>query len=213
MAMIQQNISGVKLERMRKKARRRMRIAKGVRWGTFGAGVLFTLALSMRGLIQMLPLGVSADTLIGFAGMTFGGVLISFLVSLILYLCTVWITSKPWDEFSKNYKNKYVLVKLREFPGFSQLKYAPDRSLPTQELCQACLPPTQNPPLIRSMDYWEGVYDCVRFRAAQLDVWPYQSHTMLFGGQAMIFPCFMSEKSARPRCRCLQNAAGRSRRV
>lgn len=145
MAMIQQNISGVKLERMRKKARRRMRSAEGVRWGTFGAGVLFTLAWSMRGLIQMLPLGVSADTLIGLAGMTFGGVLVSFLVSLFLYLCMVWITSKPWDEFSKNHKNKYVLVKLREFPGFSQLKYAPDRSLPTQELCQACLPPAPNP--------------------------------------------------------------------
>lgn len=190
MAMIQQNISEVKLERMRKKARGRMRIAKGARWGVFGAGALLTLAWSMYGLILMLPAGMSGDALLGLAGMTFGGILLSFLVSLLVYLCLAWALGKTSDEFSQNYKNKYVLMKLGEYAGFFQLKYRPDRSLPAQEICRACLPPLRNPPLLRSMDYWEGSYDCVQFRAAQLDVWPHESHIILFEGQAMIFSLF-----------------------
>ena len=208
MAMVQQNISEVKLERLRKKAQRRMRIAKGIRLGIFGAGTLGTLAWSVYGLILVLPTGVSGDFFIGLAAMTLGGILISFLVSLLVYLCVVWIAGKPCDEFAQNYKNKYVLMKLREFPGFSQLRYISDQSLPARELCRACLPSSSNQPAIRSCDYWEGNYDCIRFRAAQLDFSPYQSHIMLFEGQVMIFSLFNERKVSETPVQVLAKRSG-----
>lgn len=196
MAMIQQNISGVKLERLRKKSLRRTRIAKGVSWGVFGVSVLVTLSWEIRGLILVLglPSGPSVYSLLGFAAETFGGVLISFLVFLLVYLCMSWALGGPWEEFAQNYKNKYVLLELQKIPGFSQLKYLPDKSLSAGELCRSCLPPSRNPPRIRSMDYWEGCYDCVRFQAAQLQFRAYQSNSRLFDGQVMRFSRFDAHK-------------------
>lgn len=211
MAMIEQNMSGVKLERLRKKARRRIRIAKGIRYGVFGAGAILSLSFSLCDLMRFLPSMLSAGVLIGLIGMALGGVLISFLAALVLYLIALCILGKPSEEFARNYKNKYVLMKLREFPGFSQLRYDQNRGLSAQELYRACLPSGEYMPNIRSMDYWEGSYDCVRFQAAQLDFCAYDSHIMLFDGQVMIFSLFDEYKLSQTPVQVFAKRQGREK--
>ena len=211
MAMIEQNMSGVKLERLRKKARRRIRIAKGIRYGVFGAGAILSLSFSLYDLMRFLPSMLSAGVLIGLIGMALGGILLSFLVSLLLYLIALCVLGKPSEEFARNYKNRYVLMKLRESLGFSQLRYDQNRDLPVQKLCQACLPTGQYMPNIRSMDYWEGSYDCIRFQVAQLDFCAHDSHITLFDGQVMIFSLFDEYKISQTPVQVFAKRKGREK--
>lgn len=186
MAMIEQNISGVKLERMRQKVNRRVKIGKALRWGIFAAGEAATLGSALYGAGE-----VTAEWLLGVAAWAVGGTVLSFLVSFLfwlIYMGLFW--AGPSNVFTQNYKNKYVLTKLREVPGFSGLKYTPDRGLPRGEICRDCLPPTQKLPCLRSEDYWEGSYEQVRFRSAYLEAWPDQSSLKMFDGQMMIFSLF-----------------------
>lgn len=191
MERIEQNISGVKLERLRKKACRRMKAARCVHWGIFGIGAALSLAWSVHGL--------SADALLKnlpvVLVMTGAGSVLSLMVSVLVYLlCVLLFAGKPGDVFSQSYKNKYVLMRLQEVPGFSGLRYRVNRGFPVEELCTACLPPVQHGPVIHFQDYWEGDYDCIHFRSAQVDVWPYESSIQLFEGQVMIFSLFDAHK-------------------
>lgn len=187
MAVIEQNISGVKLERMRRKVNRRAKIGKVLRWGTFAAGEAGTLGSILQDGLQ----GVTLWALPWLAGGTVLSLLASFVVWLV-YTGLFW--AGPANVFDQSYKNKYVLPRLQQMPGFAGLRYLPDRSLPAGEICRACLPPAQNLPNLRSEDYWEGSYEQVRFRSACLEVWPYQSSGKVFDGQMMIFSLFSDRK-------------------
>lgn len=196
MAMIEQNISGVKLERLRKKAHRRTKILVGLRLGVFGGGAFLTLALCGYDVVKILPETGPGTWVLGLLGMAAGGLLLSFCLSLMvffLYQQLFW--TKPYDFFCQNYKNKYVLVKLRERPGFSALKYFQNRGFSFQELSGTGLLPLKGLSFFESKDYWEGTCGQVRFRAAHVEVGdPEQNAVPLFQGQVMVFSLFHAFK-------------------
>lgn len=192
MAMIEQNISGVKLERMRKKAYRKTVVLAVLPRVIFVIGIILTLIYNRYTFIMIIEGDFKgAGVILGSLGMLLGGVMLSFgaaAMGYAIYMCFFW--KKPYDLFNANYKNKYVLLRIREIPGFSGLKYFANRGLSYRELSEANLLPGRTEAFFRSKDYFEGAYNQIRFRSCSVETFDTKSSLALFKGQVMVFSMF-----------------------
>ena len=118
MAMIEQNISGVKLEKLRQKAVKKTKFLKKMPKVVFVVCLLLAMLKPRNiGLFLILTSGEGLD--FGTIGigiiMILGEILLAFCIAAAamgFYLLLSW--KKTYNEFNDNYKNKYALLKIRE---------------------------------------------------------------------------------------------------
>ncbi len=193
MAMIEQNISGVKLEKLRRKAEKKTKFLKRLPIGVFCVGVLLTLFVNRYFFILIISgYEMSGDSILGGSFMIIGGIMMSLCVAaaaLGIYLLAFW--KKTYDIFNDNYKNKYVLLKMREVPGFSDLKYLPQKGISFDELSKVSLLPGRTRAFFESKDYFEGAYETIRFRAGSVETYESNNSSLsVFSGQVIVFSLF-----------------------
>lgn len=202
MAMIEQNISGVKLERMRQKANHKTKVMFTLPKVIFILSVILTLIQNRYFFILLFEgYEMGWDSIVGGIFMIIGGIMISFCMAALVfafYMLIVW--KKAYNLFNDNYKNKYVLLKMQEVPGFSQLKYSPGKGLTFEETVNRNLLPGRTKSLFQSEDYFEGIYDGICFRSSSVETQDSsRSSVSLFSGQVIIFSMFHEFKiSAAP---------------
>lgn len=195
MAMIEQNISGVKLEKLRQKVNKKTKFLHRMPKIVF----IICLLLSMLkprniGLFLMITSGEGMDIstiLIGIF-MILGEIMLAFCIAALafaIYMLLFW--KKSYDLFNYNYKNKYALLKIREVPGFSDLKYDAKQGLTFQELLYVRLIPNGSKHAFESKDYFEGVYDEIYFRASNVVTYEASNTSLaIFEGQVIVFSMF-----------------------
>ena len=193
MAMIEQNISGVKLEKLRRKAEKKTKFLKRMPKWIFFAGVLLTLFVNRYFFILMISgYKMNGSSIMGGIFMIIGGIMMSFCVAAAamgIYLLAFW--KKTYDTFNDNYKNKYVLLKMREVPGFSDLKYLPQKGISFDELSNVRLLPGRAKSFFESKDYFEGIYETIRFRACSVETYESNNSSLsVFSGQVIVFSSF-----------------------
>ncbi len=195
MAMVEQNISGIKLEKLRQKAQKKSKFTKKL----FKIVFVVCLLLSMLkprniGIFFIFTSGEPLD-----AGMVAFCILMIFMEIMLaatlalaasgIYFLIFW--KKAYNAFNDNYKNKYALLKMREVPGFSNLKYAAQQGIPYHELLSIGLIPNENKLAFQSKDYFEGEYNEVHFRASTVGTYEATKATAaLFEGQVIVFSSF-----------------------
>lgn len=195
MAMIEQNISGIKLEKLRQKAQQKLKFSKKL----FKIIFVFCLLLSMLkprniGMFFMLTSGepLDAGSIAFCILMIFMELMLAFTLALAakgIYVLVFW--KKAYNTFNDNYKNKYALLKMREIPGFSDLKYAAQQGIPYPELLNVRLIPNENKLAFESKDYFEGEYNEVHFRASTVNTYEAaNAAAALFEGQVIVFSSF-----------------------
>lgn len=97
-----------------------------------------------------------------------------------------------------NYKNKYALLKIREVPGFSNLKYAAKQGISFDELAKVGLLPGREKSFYESGDYFEGTYETIRFRASTVETYESDNSALtVFDGQVIVFPHFTRLKQVK----------------
>ena len=186
MAMVEQNISGVKLEKLRQKANSKTKFMYRMPKVVF----IICLLLSMLkprniGLFLIFTSGEGID--IG----TIAVGLIMILGEIMLAFCMLVFWKKTYNLFNDNYKNKYALLKIREVPGFSDLKYAAKQGLTFQELSNVKLLPGSAKSFFVSQDYFEGIYYTVRFRSSSVETYETNNSSLaVFEGQVIVFSSF-----------------------
>lgn len=195
MAMVEQNISGVKLEKIRKKANSKTKFLHRMPKVVF----IICLLLSMLkprniGLFLIFTSGEGIDIgtiAIGII-MILGEIMLAFCIAALafaIYMLLFW--KKTYNLFNDNYKNKYALLKIREVPGFSDLKYAAKQGLTFQELSKVKLLPGSAKNFFVSQDYFEGIYETIRFRSSSVETYePSKSSLAVFEGQVIVFSSF-----------------------
>ena len=195
MAMVEQNISGVKLEKIRKKANSKTKFLHRMPKVVF----IICLLLSMLkprniGLFLIFTSGEGIDIgtiAIGII-MILGEIMLAFCMAALafaIYMLLFW--KKTYNLFNDNYKNKYALLKIREVPGFSDLKYAAKQGLTFQELSKVKLLPGSAKNFFVSQDYFEGIYETIRFRSSSVETHePSKSSLAVFEGQVIVFSSF-----------------------
>lgn len=195
MAMIEQNISGVKLEKLRQKAEKKTKFL----WKMPKVVFVICLLLSMLkprniGLFLIFAKGEGIDTGTVLTGilMILGEVMVAFCMAALafaIYMLFFW--KKTYNLFNDNYKNKYVLLKIREVPGFLNLKYVAKQGISFQELSKVKLLPGSAESFFVSQDYFEGIYDTIRFRSSTVETYePNNSSLAVFEGQVICFSSF-----------------------
>ncbi|HIT87449.1 MAG TPA: DUF3137 domain-containing protein [Candidatus Coprocola pullicola] len=193
MAIIEQNISGVKLEKMRQKANRKTKFMFKLPKFVFIVCVLFTLSKNMDFFRLIFSnYEISRDEIIGGIFMIMGGVLMSFCIAAASFGFYLWIFwKKSYDIFNDNYKNKYAFLKIKEVPGFSNLKYSSNQGITFDQLLKANLLPGRAKSFFKSKDYFEGIYDKIRFCASSVETYETNnSAAALFRGQVIVFSMF-----------------------
>lgn len=175
MAMVEQNISGVKLEKIRQKANSKTKFMYRMPKVVF----IICLLLSMLkprniGLFLIFTSGEGIDigTIAVGLIMILGEIMLAFCMAALafaIYMLIFW--KKTYNLFNDNYKNKYALLKIREVPGFSDLKYAAKQGLTFQELSNVKLLPGSAKSFFVSQDYFEGIYYTVRFRSSSVETY------------------------------------------
>lgn len=201
MAMIEQNISGVKLEKLRQKAVKKTKFLKKMPKVVFVVCLLLAMLKPRNiGLFLILTSGEGLD--FGTIGigiiMILGEILLAFCIAAAamgFYLLLSW--KKTYNEFNDNYKNKYALLKIREVPGFSNLKYAAKQGISFDEPMKVGLLPGQAKSFYESGDYFEGAYEGIRFRASSVETYePDNSTLTVFDGQVIVFSAFHAFKTS-----------------
>lgn len=200
MKMAEQNISGVKLERMRKDAARKMKI----QWKLIPVCLIlfiglalvknrfFFTAISKYGWSDLATQG-------SFSRLT-GDLMFSLvLVAVIFVFYYMLVFKKAYDRFCVNFKNKYVLDTLRQLPDFSELRYNAEGGLSYEEMNRLKLIPGGQAAFYQSSDELSGKLDGVPFRAVNVCTGEKASArsstpNILFEGQVIVFSYFDNRK-------------------
>ncbi len=195
MAMIEQNISGVKLEKLRQKANKKTKFL----WKMPKVVFIICFLLSMlkaRNIGFFLLIfsgeGVGAGNILAGILMLLGDAILSFGVAALSFAVYLWIFwKKTYNEFNNNYKNKYALIKIREAPGFSDIKYTAKKGISFEELSKVKLLPGRAKGFFVSQDYFEGKYETIRFRSSSVKTYESNNSSLaVFEGQVIVFSSF-----------------------
>lgn len=201
MAMIEQNISGVKLEKLRQKAEKKTKFLKKMPKVVFVICLLLAMLKPRNiGLFLILTSGEAIE--LGTIGigilMILGEVMLAACIAAAamgFYVLLSW--KKTYNEFNDNYKNKYALLRMREVPGFSNLKYAAKQGISFDELAKVHLLPGQEKSFYKSGNYFEGIYEGIRFRSSSAETYESNNAALtIFDGQVIVFSAFHPFKTS-----------------
>lgn len=200
MEFAEQNISGVKLEKLRQDAVKKTKI---MRWILPVCLVLFVgLALAGKWYIFLWlgEYGWSDPAVQG----AFYGLLANLMLAVILacvvfvfYKILVW--QRAYDRFNFSFKNKYVLETLTQLPGFSELHYHAGGGFSYDEMDRMNLIPKGVQVFYQSTDELTGLLDGVRFRSSNVKTGRKARGRrslpdILFEGQIIAFSTFDERK-------------------
>lgn len=194
MPMIEQNISGVKLEKIRQKANKKTKFMYRMPIAVFVICLLLSTTKPRNIGLFLLIIEGEMDSGTLFVGilMVLGEIMLAFCMAALafaVYMLVFW--KKSYNLFNDNYKNKYALVKMREVSGFSNLKYAAKQGISFQEISQIKLLPGSAKSFFVSKDYFEGTYDTIHFYASNVETYePDNSALAVFNGQVIVFHSF-----------------------
>lgn len=200
MKMVEQNISGVKLERMRKDAARKMKI----QWKLIPVCLILFIGLTLvknRFFFTTISKYGWNDlaTQGSFSRLT-GDLMFSLiLVAAIFVFYYMLVFKKAYERFCVNFKNKYVLDTLRELPDFSELRYNAKGGLSYDEMDRLKLIPKGQAAFYQSSDELTGKLGGVPFRAVNVCTGEKVSGRgatpkILFEGQVIAFSYFDERK-------------------
>ncbi len=200
MELTEQNISGVKLEKLRQDVKKKSRILRKLPFFLF---FLFAAAAVIKHL-DLFPYiseyGLNSSVTMGaFFGML-GGLMMAVVLTgtiFCFYYMLVW--KKAYDRFNFSFKNKYVLDTIRQLPGFSDLRYNASGGISYQEMEQLNLIPRGQSVFFESSDELTGILDGVPFKASNVRTGKRTSSRsstpeILFEGQILIFSSFHDQK-------------------
>ncbi|HJA93542.1 MAG TPA: DUF3137 domain-containing protein [Candidatus Eisenbergiella merdipullorum] len=168
MVFAEQNISGVKLEKLRQDAVRKTKIQKRlfpVCLIVFIGGAAIKNLLTFRLLSDYMGEGSVAA---GVAATVVGDLIFAAMLAgvvYVFYMLLVW--QKAYDRFSFSFKNRYVLDTIRQLPGFSELRYNAQSGFTLQELTALNLLPA-GITYYHATDELRGCLDGKRFRACNV---------------------------------------------
>ncbi len=193
MAMIEQNISGVKLEKMRQKVNHKTKVMFNLPKIVFLIFILIAF-IKNRYFFILIFTGyeMGRDSIIGGIFMIIGDIMIAFCMAacaFAFYMLIAW--NKEYKMFNYNYKNKYAIDKIKEVAGFSNLKYSATQGFKFDEIQNINLFASGAKSFFKSKDYFEGTYDNIRFYASSVETYePNNSSLALFSGQVIAFSKF-----------------------
>ena len=188
MKMVEQNISGVKLERLRQNA---------------VCLILFiglTLVKNRFLFASISEYGWGDPATQGAFWMLVGNLMLSVIFAGVIFgFYYMLVYKKAYDLFCINFKNKYVLDTLRQLPDFSELRYNAGGGLSYEEMNRLKLIPGGQSVFYQSSDELSGKLDGVPFRAVNVctgEKASARSSTpkILFEGQVIVFSCFDNRK-------------------
>ena len=198
--MAEQNISGVKLERLRQNAVKKYKIL----WKLLPACLILLIGLAVvknRFLFTAISKYGWGDpaTQGSFSRLT-GDLMFSLILAgavFIFYYMLVY--KKAYDLFCVNFKNKYVLDTLRQLPDFSELRYNAKGGLSYEEMNRLKLIPKGQAAFYQSSDELTGRLGGVPFRAVNVCTGEKVSGRgaapkILFEGQVIAFSYFDDRK-------------------
>ena len=135
MEMVEQNISGVKLEKLRQNILKKTKIQK--RLLPLCLLVFEGIAVGKNLFLFLLTSGHSGEDSMaaGMVGMLAGDMIMAAMLAgvvYVFYMFLVW--QKAYDRFNFSFKNKYVLDTIRQIPGFSELRCQSQSGFTREEL-------------------------------------------------------------------------------
>lgn len=200
MEWVEQNISGVKLEKLRRDAEKKTKIMRWILPCSFA--VFMAIALVKKawviGYLDELQWGDSTTT--GLLFVLLGDLMMSAILSCVIYLFySILVWRKAYDRFNYSFKNKYVLDTIRQIPGFSNLKYNSQSGMTYEEMDRMNLIPKGDKVYFTSSDELTGELDGVRFRTSNVSTGqrPKGRRSLpdiLFEGQVLTFSNFDDRK-------------------
>ena len=169
MKMVEQNISGVKLERLRQNAVKKHKILRKLLPVCLILFIGLTLVKNRFLFVSISEYGFGDPATQGGLLGLIGGLMLSVIFAgAILGFYYMLVYKKAYDLFCINFKNKYVLDTLRQLPDFSELRYNAGGGLSYEEMNRLKLIPGGQSVFYQSSDELSGKLDGVPFRAVNV---------------------------------------------
>ena len=200
MKMVEQNISGVKLERLRQNAVKKHKILRKLLPVCLILFIGLTLVKNRFLFVSISEYGFGDPATQGAFWGLIGGMMLSVIFAGAVFgFYYMLVYKKAYDLFCINFKNKYVLDTLRQLPDFSELRYNAGGGLSYEEMNRLKLIPGGQSVFYQSSDELSGKLDGVPFRAVNVctgEKASARSSTpkILFEGQVIVFSCFDNRK-------------------
>ena len=218
--MVEQNISGVKLERLRQNAVKKHKILRKLFPVCLILFIVLTLVKNRFLFASISEYGWGDPATQGAFWMLVGNLMLSVIFAGVIFgFYYMLVYKKAYDLFCINFKNKYVLDTLRQLPDFSELRYNAGGGLSYEEMNRLKLIPGGQSVFYQSSDELSGNLDGVPFRAVNVctgEKASARSSTpkILFEGQVILiigrsvralsrcFPKKLCLNSGKPESRC-----------
>ena len=200
MKMVEQNISGVKLERLRQNAVKKHKILRKLLPVCLILFIGLTLVKNRFLFASISEYGWGDPATQGAFWMLVGNLMLSVIFAGVIFgFYYMLVYKKAYDLFCINFKNKYVLDTLRQLPDFSELRYNAGGGLSYEEMNRLKLIPGGQSVFYQSSDELSGKLDGVPFRAVNVctgEKASARSSTpkILFEGQVIVFSYFDNRK-------------------
>ena len=182
MKMVEQNISGVKLERLRQNAVKKHKILRKLFPVCLILFIGLTLVKNRFLFASISEYGWGDPATQGAFWMLVGNLMLSVIFAGVIFgFYYMLVYKKAYDLFCINFKNKYVLDTLRQLPDFSELRYNAGGGLSYEEMNRLKLIPGVP---------FRAVNVCTGEKASARSSTP----KILFEGQVIVFSCFDNRK-------------------
>ena len=158
--MVEQNISGVKLEQLRQNAVKKHKILRKLLPVCLILFIGLTLVKNRFLFVSISEYGFGDPATQGAFWGLIGGMMLSVIFAgavFVFYYMLVY--KKAYDLFCINFKNKYVLDTLRQLPDFSELRYNAGGGLSYEEMNRLKLIPGGQSVFYQSSDELSGKLD------------------------------------------------------
>ncbi len=203
MEMVEHNISGVKLEKLRQDARKKRKIL--CRFFPVMFLVLVGISIWRYRFVfsYFVVYGWKNDITQGGFFMFLGSLMLSAIFTAVAFIFYfMLVCRKAYDRYNFSFKNRFVLDTVRQIPGFSELRYDSGGGLSYNEVSKMNLVMEGNSLFFQSSDALSGMLDGVRFYACNVKTAEKAKGRRslpdtLFEGQVLIFSTFDDRKISR----------------
>lgn len=198
--MTEQNISGIKLEKLRQDVVKKTKILRRILPVCLIVFATLAVANKWYFFVWLGELGWEDPSVQGaFYGMVSSLIMAILLACLVYIFYNMLVWQKAYNRFNFSFKNKYVLDTLRQLPGFSDLRYNSGGGFSYDEMDQMNLIPKGNRVFYRSSDELTGRLDGVQFRSSNVQTGTKAKGRrslpdILFEGQIIAFTTFDERK-------------------
>ena len=200
MEMAEQNISIVKLEKLRRDAIKKTKIMKGLPIISFFVSAAIAVIKNRWFFGYIGEYGWVDPVTMGAFFHLIGGLIMAFILTGVIfsfYMMLIW--QKAYNRFNFSFKNKYVLNIIRQMPDFSELRYNAQGGFSYEEMDRMNLIPKGNKVFYQSTDELTGLLDGVRFCSSNVKTGTRGSSRrsmpdILFEGQIIAFSSFDERK-------------------